>query len=56
MRLATHLDPQAARLLFQRTLASWAGDLLALRRRGLLRPAWGPDGFSGGGVDWSEAA
>ncbi|MHC5002355.1 MAG: hypothetical protein ACYTJ0_04460 [Planctomycetota bacterium] len=31
-----------ARRQFQRTLASWASDLLVLRRRGITRPAWTP--------------
>lgn len=30
--------PSTARAMFQRVLASWAGDLLELRRRGLDRP------------------
>ncbi len=34
-----------ARLVYQRTLAAWVGDLLVLRRAGLAEPAWhaGPD-------------
>ena len=31
---------QDARLLYQRTLAAWVGDLLDLRRAGLDEPAW----------------
>ncbi len=29
-----------ARLVYQRTLAAWVGDLLVLRRAGLVEPAW----------------
>ena len=29
-----------ARLVYQRTLAAWVGDLLVLRRAGLDEPAW----------------
>lgn len=30
----------AARRVFHRTLAAWAGDLLVLRKVGLARPGW----------------
>ena len=38
---------QDARLVYQRTLAAWVGDLLVLRRAGLAEPAWHADHDSG---------
>jgi len=32
-----------ARRIFQRTLASWASDLLSLRHRGLRSTVWSPE-------------
>ncbi len=36
-----------ARLLYQRTLAAWVGDLLVLRRAGLDEPKWHPGSVTG---------
>lgn len=47
----TPLEPATARLVFQRTLATWAFDLLVLRQEGLLRPSWSPQMSA-----WREAA
>ena len=38
---------QDARLVYQRTLAAWVGDLLVLRRAGLVEPAWHADHDTG---------
>ena len=38
--VAAELAVLQARRLFERTLAAWVVDLLALRRAGLDRPAW----------------
>lgn len=40
MATTSPLDPETARIVFRRTLATWAFDLLVLRQEGLLRPAW----------------
>ena len=47
----SQLEPATARLVFQRTLATWAFDLLVLRQEGLLRPSWSPRMSA-----WREAA
>jgi len=36
-----------ARIVYQRTLAAWVGDLLVLRRAGLVDPAWHADHDTG---------
>ncbi len=36
-----------ARLVYQRTLAAWVGDLLVLRRAGLDEPRWHPGSDTG---------
>jgi len=46
------LAVQDARLVYQRTLAAWVGDLLVLRRAGLAEPAW----HAGHDTDRREAA
>ena len=38
---------QDARLVYQRTLAAWVGDLLVLRRAGHAEPAWHADHDTG---------
>jgi hypothetical protein len=35
------------RIMFERTLSSWAADVLSLRRRGLDRPVWHAGGPAG---------
>lgn len=35
-----HDAARGARAMFQRTLASWASDMLLLQRRGLHEPTW----------------
>ncbi len=53
----TPIEAQAAvdqaRRLFQRVLASWVCDVLALRRAGAMRPNWRPEAIE---APWSEAA
>ncbi len=50
------LAVEAARQLFQRTLAAWACDLLALRKAGLDRPGWLAEPPEAPDLAWPEAA
>jgi hypothetical protein len=46
------LAVEEARRMYGRTLASWVGDLLTMRRAGLDQPGWAPHGDT----DLREAA
>jgi hypothetical protein len=55
------LDPQdpaiaQSTVMFNRVLASWASDLLLLRREGLSAPGWRQRNDDGDGIGWKRAA
>ena len=55
------LDPQDPAIaqstaMFNRVLASWASDLLHLRREGLSAPGWRQRNDDGDGIGWKRAA
>ena len=43
-------------VMFNRVLASWASDLLRLRREGLAAPGWRVQVESEDGIAWRRAA
>ena len=51
-------DPAVVRCtsMFNRVLASWASDLLSLKREGLATPGWRERIDGDGGLSWRRAA
>ncbi|MCH2161514.1 MAG: hypothetical protein MK085_06530 [Phycisphaerales bacterium] len=51
-----HITVADARAMFNRVLASWASDLLRLRREGLAAPGWRVQVDTEDGIAWRRAA